>query len=128
MTTKLSGPMLAPANGQAPDSAVVLLHGYGRDASLMKKLADEVQARLPQALVLMPQAPEEYEACTSDEGHALRHVITRVEINEALARRVFDHLLDPDRETFRHQRVRQQFLELLFHQAVIHRVAAAFFR
>lgn len=51
---------------------VVLLHGYGRNASLMQKLADEVQARLPQALVLMPQAPEEYEPHTGDDGNALR--------------------------------------------------------
>lgn len=61
-----------PPKSGAVEQLVVLLHGYGRDASLMKKLADEVQARLPQALILMPQAPEEYEACTSDEGHALR--------------------------------------------------------
>ena len=31
---KLSGPMLAPANGQAPDSAVVLLHGWTASADL----------------------------------------------------------------------------------------------
>lgn len=62
---------------QAPETGavrqiVVLLHGYGRNAALMQKLADEVQVRLPQALVLMLQAPEEYEAHTSDSGHALR--------------------------------------------------------
>ncbi len=61
----------APKSG-AVEQLVVLLHGYGRDASLMRKLADEVQTRLPQALILMPQAPEEYEAHTSDEGNALR--------------------------------------------------------
>ncbi len=54
------------------EQLVVLLHGYGRDASLMKKLADEVQARLPQALILMPHAPEGYEDHSGDEGHAVR--------------------------------------------------------
>lgn len=50
----------APENGVVTQ-LVVLLHGYGRDASLMKKLSDEVRARLPQALILMPQAPEDME-------------------------------------------------------------------
>jgi phospholipase/carboxylesterase len=35
--TKLSGPMVAPANGQAPDSAVILLHGYGSDGNDLAK-------------------------------------------------------------------------------------------
>jgi len=62
---------------QAPKSGpvqqlVVLLHGYGRNATLMQKSADEIAARLPQALILMLQAPEEFEAHTSDDGNALR--------------------------------------------------------
>lgn len=47
---------------------VVLLHGYGRNATLMQKLADEVQARLPQALIIMPHAPEDYEEQVSDDN------------------------------------------------------------
>lgn len=57
----------APENG-AVQQLVVLLHGYGRDASLMKKLSDELRARLPQALILMPQAPEDMEEPVGDDN------------------------------------------------------------
>ncbi len=57
----------APENG-AVAQLVVLLHGYGRDASLMKKLSDEVRTRLPQALILMPQAPEDMEEHVGDDN------------------------------------------------------------
>ena len=33
MSVKLSGPMLPPKSGGAPQQAVVLLHGYGSDGS-----------------------------------------------------------------------------------------------
>lgn len=56
--TKLSGPMLAPANGQAPDSAVVLLHGYGSDGHDLIGLAPHWQGLLPGALFVSPHAPE----------------------------------------------------------------------
>lgn len=55
--TKLSGPMIAPANGQAPDSAVVLLHGYGSDGNDLIGLAPHWQHLLPGALFLSPNAP-----------------------------------------------------------------------
>ena len=55
--TKLSGPMLAPANGQAPDSAVVLLHGYGSDGNDLIGLAPHWQPLLPGALFVSPNAP-----------------------------------------------------------------------
>jgi phospholipase/carboxylesterase len=55
---KLSGPMLAPANGQAPDSAVVLLHGYGSDGNDLIGLAPHWQGLLPGALFVSPNAPE----------------------------------------------------------------------
>lgn len=58
MTVKLSGPMLAPANGQAPDAAVVLLHGYGSDGNDLISLAPYWQPVLPGALFLSPNAPE----------------------------------------------------------------------
>ncbi|QYO76449.1 alpha/beta hydrolase [Devosia salina] len=57
MTTKLSGPMLAPANGQAPDAAVVLLHGYGSDGNDLIGLAPHWQPLLPGALFVSPHAP-----------------------------------------------------------------------
>lgn len=58
---------VAPKSGPVKQ-LVVLLHGYGRNASLMQKLADEVQARLPQALILMPHAPEEMEEHVGDDN------------------------------------------------------------
>ena len=61
----------APKSGSV-EQLVVLLHGYGRNATLMQKLAAEISLRLPQALIVMPQAPEEFEAHTSDEGNVLR--------------------------------------------------------
>ena len=56
--TKLSGPMLAPANGGAPDSAVILLHGYGSDGHDLIGLAPHWQGLLPDALFISPHAPE----------------------------------------------------------------------
>ncbi|MCM2343672.1 MAG: alpha/beta hydrolase [Alphaproteobacteria bacterium] len=61
----------SPQSGPA-EQVVVLLHGYGRNAALMQKMADEVAARLPRALIVMPQAPEIFEAPASDEGNALK--------------------------------------------------------
>ena len=55
--TKLSGPMLAPANGQAPDAAVVLLHGYGSDGNDLIAMAPHFQHLLPGALFVSPHAP-----------------------------------------------------------------------
>ncbi|MCP8882625.1 phospholipase [Devosia sp. XJ19-1] len=56
--TKLSGPMLPPATGQAPDAAVVLLHGYGSDGNDLIGLAPHWQQALPGALFVSPNAPE----------------------------------------------------------------------
>lgn len=55
--TKLSGPMIAPANGGAPDTAVVLLHGYGSDGNDLIGLAPHWQGLLPGALFVSPNAP-----------------------------------------------------------------------
>jgi phospholipase/carboxylesterase len=54
--TKLSGPMIAPANGKAPDSAVVLLHGYGSDGNDLIGLAPHLQHLLPGAIFVSPNA------------------------------------------------------------------------
>ena len=58
MTTKLSGPMLAPANGLAPDAAVVLLHGYGSNGDDLISLAPYWKQVLPGALFVSPNAPQ----------------------------------------------------------------------
>lgn len=58
MTIKLSGPMLAPAKGGAPDSAVVLLHGYGSDGNDLIAMAPAFQPLLPGALFVSPNAPQ----------------------------------------------------------------------
>ncbi len=55
--TKLSGPMLAPANGGAPDSAVILLHGYGSDGNDLIAMAPAFQPLLPGAIFVSPHAP-----------------------------------------------------------------------
>ncbi|UYN98463.1 MAG: phospholipase [Devosia sp.] len=56
--TTLSGPMLPPANGGAPDAAVVLLHGYGSDGRDLIGLAPAWQGLLPGALFVSPNAPQ----------------------------------------------------------------------
>ncbi|MHA6300283.1 alpha/beta hydrolase [Devosia sp. CAU 1758] len=56
--TRLSGPMLPPANGQTPDAAVVLLHGYGSDGHDLIGLAPHWRDLLPGALFVSPHAPE----------------------------------------------------------------------
>lgn len=58
MSIKLSGPMLTPANGGAPDSAVVLLHGYGSDGNDLIAMAPAFQPLLPGALFVSPNAPQ----------------------------------------------------------------------
>lgn len=56
--TKLSGPMLAPASGGAPDAAVVLLHGYGSNGDDLISLAPYWKQVLPGALFVSPNAPQ----------------------------------------------------------------------
>ena len=58
MSVKLSGPMLPPQSGGAPQQAVVLLHGYGSDGSDLIGLAPHFQSVLPDALFVSPNAPE----------------------------------------------------------------------
>jgi phospholipase/carboxylesterase len=50
--------MLAPASGQAPTQAIVLLHGYGSDGNDLIGLAPHWQPILPHALFVSPNAPE----------------------------------------------------------------------
>ncbi len=57
MSTKLSGPMVAPKGGK-PDRLVVLLHGYGSDGNDMISLAQFWQKDMEKALFAAPNAPE----------------------------------------------------------------------
>ena len=57
--TKLSGPMLPPKSGGAPQQVVVLLHGYGSDGADLIGLAPYWQDALPDALFVSPDAPEQ---------------------------------------------------------------------
>lgn len=51
---------LPPKSGTAK-KLVVLIHGYGFNASFMRKQAEEIQKSVPDAMIIMPQAPELYE-------------------------------------------------------------------
>lgn len=55
--TKLSGPMLPPANGLPPRHIVVLLHGYGADGSDLIDLGRHWARLLPDTLFVAPNAP-----------------------------------------------------------------------
>ena len=55
--TKLSGPMLLPASGVAPQQAVVLLHGYGSNGEDLIGLAPHWRGTLPEALFVAPNGP-----------------------------------------------------------------------
>lgn len=59
--------MLAPANGGAPDAAVILLHGYGSDGNDLIALAPAWQEVLPGAVFMAPHAPEP--AAMTGMGH-----------------------------------------------------------
>ncbi|MFO0995756.1 MAG: alpha/beta fold hydrolase [Alphaproteobacteria bacterium] len=53
----LSGPGMPPANGAAPDSLVILLHGYGADGNDLIELAPHLAQALPGAFFVSPHAP-----------------------------------------------------------------------
>lgn len=57
--SKLSGPMLPPKSGGAPQQAVVLLHGYGSDGADLIGLAPHWQGVLPEAVFISPNAPQQ---------------------------------------------------------------------
>lgn len=46
-----------PQDG-APEKLIILLHGYGRNAFAMEKMALAAREAVPQALILSPHAPE----------------------------------------------------------------------
>lgn len=60
-----------PAKGQ-PQKLVFLLHGYGKNATLMEKMADAVAGLLPDAHIIMPHAPDLLEKPDDEDGNMLR--------------------------------------------------------
>lgn len=54
----IDGPRLAPAQGGAADSLVILCHGYGADGNDLIGLAPYWQKALPGAAFVSPNAPE----------------------------------------------------------------------
>jgi phospholipase/carboxylesterase len=58
MAILLDGPRLAPASGGAPDSLVVLLHGYGSNGQDLIGLAPYWRKILPNTQFVAPNAPE----------------------------------------------------------------------
>ena len=54
---ELNGPELAPATGGAPETLVILLHGYGADGNDLIGLAPHLARVLPKAHFISPNAP-----------------------------------------------------------------------
>lgn len=61
---QLTGPVVEPENG-APDSMVILCHGYGSNGNDLIQLVPQWQAILPGTVFLSPDAPE---ACAGAPG------------------------------------------------------------
>lgn len=55
----LSGPARKPKSGQAADSLVILLHGYGSNGDDLIALADQWAPILPNTEFVSPNAPDE---------------------------------------------------------------------
>jgi phospholipase/carboxylesterase len=58
MTTTIDGPRVLPASGAAPESLVILLHGYGSNGDDLIGLAPHWQGALPATVFVSPNAPE----------------------------------------------------------------------
>lgn len=56
--TLLDGPRRAPQNGQAPDSLVIFLHGYGSNGDDLIGLSPYWDRTLPSTAFVSPNAPE----------------------------------------------------------------------
>jgi phospholipase/carboxylesterase len=54
---ELDGPRFGPAQGGAPDSLVVLLHGLGADGNDLIELAPIIAQHLPRTAFVSPHAP-----------------------------------------------------------------------
>jgi phospholipase/carboxylesterase len=56
--TQLDGPRRAPSNGQAPDSLVIFLHGYGSNGDDLISLSPYWDKLLPSTAFVSPNAPQ----------------------------------------------------------------------
>ena len=56
--TRLKGPSVAPASGRAPQSLVILLHGYGSNGDDLIGLAPYWRTSLPHTQFMAPNAPD----------------------------------------------------------------------
>ena len=56
--TRIDGPRLPPASGNAPKSLVVFLHGYGADGNDLIALGQQWADALPDTAFVSPHAPE----------------------------------------------------------------------
>lgn len=57
-TTSIDGPNVMPASGRAPDSLIILVHGYGANGQDLIGLAPQFQNDLPDTAFFAPNAPE----------------------------------------------------------------------
>ena len=57
-TLSLDGPIVLPADGAAPRSMVIFLHGYGSNGADLISLVGYWQAALPHTVFLSPNAPQ----------------------------------------------------------------------
>lgn len=65
----------SPADGTPPRQIVLLLHGYGRNAFFMQKMADAVRETCPQALILCPHGPQALNtAAIATPGNHVLHI------------------------------------------------------
>ena len=55
---QLSGFFTAPARGGDPSSLIVIMHGWGADASDLADLAYPISVRFPGAAFFVPNAPD----------------------------------------------------------------------
>jgi phospholipase/carboxylesterase len=60
-----------PRKGKAKQ-LVFLLHGYGKNADLMEKMADEIEARMPHAHIIMPHAPDFLDQPENEDKNILK--------------------------------------------------------
>ena len=55
----LDGPRLTPLSGSAPDSLIILIHGYGSNGEDLISLARMIQPALPRTAFVAPNAPSQ---------------------------------------------------------------------
>lgn len=66
----------------SPEKLIFALHGFGRDASLMQKVAEAIVKETPGAMVIMPNGPEKAFIPRDDKGNIVGRVPQAVRNNE----------------------------------------------